>query len=112
LWVSSTGRRAMRWPDAPIVNRVTQVDCPGRLYRGPYKYRRVKMENRTDFVTVVMALCVAAYAAVTLDYVANVDLGFSCEQIRNTAVITAVVMAMLMAIDFLGKKLGKADRPQ
>jgi hypothetical protein len=26
-------------------------------------------------------------------------------------VITAVVMAMLMAIDFLGKRLGKPDRP-
>ena len=68
------------------------------------------MKNRIDFVTLVTAVCVAGYVAVMLDYVANVDLGFSREQIRNTAVITAIVMAMLMAIDFLGKRLGKADR--
>jgi hypothetical protein len=63
------------------------------------------MKNKFDFVTLMTALCVAGY-------VANVDLGFSGEQIRNTAVITAVVMAMLMAIDFLGKRLGKPDRPR
>jgi hypothetical protein len=70
------------------------------------------MKNSIDFVTLVTALCVAAYVAVMLNHVANVDLGFSSEQIRNTAVITAIVVAMLMAIDFLGKRLGKADRPR
>jgi len=68
------------------------------------------MKNKFDFVTLVTALCVAGYVAIMLEYVANVDLGFSGE-IRNTAVIGAVVMAMLMAIDFLGKRLGKPDRP-
>jgi hypothetical protein len=70
------------------------------------------MKNRVDFLTIVTAICVAAYVAIMLDHVANVDLGFSREQIRNTAVITAIVMAMLMAIDFLGKKLGKTDQPR
>ena len=70
------------------------------------------MNNRIDFVTAMTALWVAGYVALILDYVANVDLGFSGQQIRNTALITAIVMAMLMAINFLGKKLGKADRPQ
>jgi hypothetical protein len=70
------------------------------------------MKNRIDFVSVVTAICVAGYVAVMLDYVADVDFGFSREQIRNTAVITAFVMAMLMAIDFLGKKLGKTDQPR
>jgi hypothetical protein len=70
------------------------------------------MNNRVDFLTIVTAICVAAYVAIMLDHVANVDLGFSREQIRNTAVITAIVMAMLMAIDFLGKKSGKPDQPR
>jgi hypothetical protein len=85
---------------------------------GPWDYTDVRtntdanMKNSIDFVTLVTALCVAAYVAVMLNHVANVDLGFSSEQIRNTAVITAIVVAMLMAIDFLGKRLGKADRPR
>jgi hypothetical protein len=74
--------------------------------------RASDMRNRIDYITVVTAVCVAGYAAIMLDYVADVDLGFSCEQIRNTAMITAIVMAMLMAIDFLGKNLGKADPPR
>jgi len=70
------------------------------------------MKNRFDFVTLATALCVAGYVAIMLDYVAHVDLGFSRAQIRNAAVLTAIVMAMLMAIDFLGKRLGKPDRPR
>lgn len=70
------------------------------------------MKNRFDFVTLLTALCVAGYVAIMLGYVAYVDLGFSREQIRNAAVLTAIVMAMLMVIDFLGKRLGKPDRPR
>jgi hypothetical protein len=70
------------------------------------------MKNKFDFVTLVTALCVAGYVAIMLDYVADVHLGFSGEQIRDTAVIAALVMAMLMAIEFLGKRLGKPDRPR
>ena len=78
----------------------------------PVQIRAGQMNNRIDFVTIVTALCVAGYVAVMLDYVADVDFGFSSAQIRNTAVIAAIVMAMLMAIDFLGKRLGKANRPR
>ena len=94
-----------------IVNRVTLVDRPVD-YTEVRTNTDADMKNRIDFVTLVTATCVAGYVAVMLDHVANVDLGFSSEQIRNTAVITAIVMAMLMAIDFLGKRLGKADPPR
>ena len=94
-----------------IVNRVTLVDLPVD-YTEVRTNTDADMKNRIDFVTLVTATCVAGYVAVMLDHVANVDLGFSSEQIRNTAVITAIVMAMLMAIDFLGKRLGKADPPR
>src|SRR5579859_2507001 len=71
----------------------------------PEPDRAGKMKNRIDFVTIATATCVAAYVAIMLDHVANVDFGFSEQQIRSTAVVIAIVMAMLMAIDFLGKKL-------
>jgi hypothetical protein len=37
------------------------------------------MKNRVDFLTIVTAICVAAYVAIMLDHVADVDLGFSGE---------------------------------
>ena len=98
-------------PGREIVNRVTFVEGPAGYIEVRTNTDGPKMKNKFDFVTLVTALCVAGYVAIMLDYVANVDLGFSGEQIRNTAVITAVAMAMLMAIDFLGKRLGKPDRP-
>jgi hypothetical protein len=101
----------MSWPGGMIVNGVTFVERPAD-YTEVRTNTDANMKNRIDFVTVMTALCVAGYVAIMLDHVANVDLGFSREQIRNTAVITAIVMAMLMAIDFLGKRLGKADRPR
>ncbi|WJR74903.1 hypothetical protein [Bradyrhizobium sp. NP1] len=70
------------------------------------------MNNRIDLVTLIMAIVVAAYAAMLLDYVADVDFGFSVEQIRKVAMAAALFMALLMAIDFFGKKLGKLNRPR
>jgi hypothetical protein len=66
------------------------------------------MESKFDIVTMVHVVCVAAYAAIALDYVAFYDLGFSLQEIRGATVITAVVIAALIAIDFFGKTLGKA----
>jgi ABC-type nitrate/sulfonate/bicarbonate transport system permease component len=70
------------------------------------------MTNRFDFVTFVTAICVAGYVAIMIEYVADAGLGYSGTQIRNTAVITALVMVILMAINFLGKRFGKPDRPR
>ena len=81
-------------------------------YTEAVQIRADNMKNRVDFLTIVTAICVAAYVAVMLDHVANIDLGFSREQIRSTAVITAIVMAMLMAIDFFGKRPDKTDQPR
>jgi hypothetical protein len=66
------------------------------------------MESKFDMITIVHLVGVAAYAAIALDYVAHYDLGFSIQAIRGAAVITAVVIAALITIDFFGKKLGKA----
>jgi hypothetical protein len=66
-----------------------------------------EMESRFDIVTMASAVCVAGYVAIALRYVALYDLGLSGQQIRSGAVITAIAMAAMVAIDFVGSKLGK-----
>jgi hypothetical protein len=65
-----------------------------------------EMENRFDIVTMASALCVAGYAALALRYVALYDLGFSGHEVRCGAVIVALLMAAMVAIDLLGSKPG------
>jgi hypothetical protein len=66
------------------------------------------MESKLDIATVVIAVCIATYAAVAMRYVACYDLGFSLEEIRGAAILIAVVIAAAIAIDFFGEKLGQA----
>jgi hypothetical protein len=65
------------------------------------------MESRFELVTIASAVCVAGYVAIALRYVALYDLGLSREQVRSGAMIVAIIMAALVAIDFFGNKLGK-----
>ena len=67
-----------------------------------------KMTSKSDLVTTISAAFVAAYAAVAIGYVARYDLGFSLQEIRDAALVIAVVIATVVAIDFFGKKLRKA----
>ena len=66
------------------------------------------MESRFDLVTIAHASCVAGYVAITLGYVALYDLGLSCEEVRSGAMIAAILIAALIAVDLLDKTLGKA----
>jgi len=63
-----------------------------------------KMQSRFDIVTIGCAVFVAGYAAVALRYVALYDLGFSGQQVRSGAMIVAVLMAAMVAIDLLDSK--------
>jgi hypothetical protein len=65
------------------------------------------MERKFDLVTVANAVCVAAYVAIALG-VALCDLGIPRETIRAAAVIGVVLLAALLAVDFLGSKPGNA----
>jgi hypothetical protein len=67
------------------------------------------MKNGLDPLTVLTALGVAGYVAIMLAYVAHVDLGLSCEQIRFAAIISAALIALAIAIDFVGKRLSKVE---
>lgn len=77
-----------------------------------YRHRKlavVAMENRFDFMTGVVAVCVASYAAVMLDYVAQDDLGFSSAQIGQGAMIAALLLAVPLAMDLLSARANKAE---
>jgi hypothetical protein len=67
------------------------------------------MESRFDIVTVANAVCVAGYVAIMLGYAALYDFGSSCGEVRSGALIAAILIAALVAVDFFGKKVGKAD---
>lgn len=68
------------------------------------------MESKFDgIVAITNAVFVAAYVAITLGYVALYDLGFSGEEVRHAAMIAAILIAAMVAVDFFGKKLGKAE---
>jgi hypothetical protein len=71
------------------------------------------MEDRIDFfVTTALAICVAGFFAIMLEYVANVDFGFSIEQIRGAAMFSALILAMPTALGFLRKEADQADKPR
>jgi hypothetical protein len=67
------------------------------------------MQDRLDFETIVVAICVAGYAALMLGYVAHDDLGFSSAQIRSVAMIAALLMALAVTMDSLRAKPNSAD---
>jgi hypothetical protein len=67
------------------------------------------MQKGIDPLTVLTAVGVAAYAAIMLAYVARVDLGLSAQQIRLLSIVTATCIALGIAVDFLGKRLSKAE---
>lgn len=68
-----------------------------------------EMDRKFDIATIANAVCVAMYMAITLGYVARHDFGLSRVEIRDGATILAILIAALLAIDFFGKKLGKAE---
>jgi hypothetical protein len=66
------------------------------------------METTVDRVLdYVMAAFTASAAALSLAYIAHYDFGLSREEIRTFAVVGAAVVAVLVAVEFFGKKLRK-----
>ena len=67
------------------------------------------MEQDMDSLTVMTGVGVAGYVALILAYVARVGLGLSSGEIRGLAIIAAVLIALAIAIDFLGKRLSNVE---
>jgi hypothetical protein len=66
------------------------------------------METTVAWVLIILiATSTASAAALTLAYVAHYGFGFSREEIRTFAVVGAAVVAVLVAVEFFGKKLRK-----
>lgn len=66
------------------------------------------MKSRFDLTIAATAICVAAYAAIALACAAYY-FGLSPQEIRTVAVSIAIIVSVLIAIDFFGKKLGKVE---
>jgi hypothetical protein len=58
-------------------------------------------------LSAMIATSIAIVVSLTLAYIAHEDFGLSPQAIRIPAVIGAVVIAALVAIEFFGKKLRK-----
>ena len=65
------------------------------------------MNSKLDLAMVASVICMAGYAAIVLAC-AGYYLELSPLEIRRIAVSAAVILAALIAVDFFGKKLGKA----
>jgi hypothetical protein len=58
-------------------------------------------------LAVLLSVTTAVTAALTAGYTARYDLGLAPQQIRTQAVIVAIIIGLLLAIDHYGKKLRK-----
>jgi hypothetical protein len=58
-------------------------------------------------LSLLTRMVAAATTALALAYVAHYDFGLSRQQIRTPAVVGASVIAVLVGIEFFGKKLRK-----
>jgi hypothetical protein len=67
------------------------------------------MTKQMDLLTIVSAAGVAGYVAIMLTYVARIDLGLSSGQIRFLAIVAAALIALGIAVDFLGRRMSKAE---
>jgi hypothetical protein len=58
-------------------------------------------------LAVFLSVAATVTAALTAGHTARYDLGFSPQQIRTQALVVAIVIGLLLAIDHYGKKLRK-----
>jgi hypothetical protein len=67
------------------------------------------MESRPSETAILrwLAAVGAVVTALSVEYIARYDLGFSRRAIRTQAVIGAAIIGLLVATEYLGKKLRK-----
>ncbi|MCP3469754.1 hypothetical protein NLM33_05345 [Bradyrhizobium sp. CCGUVB1N3] len=68
------------------------------------------MQDEFDFISIIVAVWVAGYVAIMLDYLAQAELGWSLAQLRGWACLTAVLIALVTLAGTLGRKLGELGR--
>jgi purine-cytosine permease-like protein len=66
------------------------------------------METTADRVlSFLMLAATAVTTALSLGYIAHYNFGLSREEIRTPAIVGAAIIAVLVAVEFFGKKLRK-----
>ena len=63
---------------------------------------------RDKVIIIMMATSTTTAVALSLGYIAHYDFGLSREEIRTPALVGAGITAVLVAVEFFGKKLRKA----
>jgi hypothetical protein len=61
----------------------------------------------SKIVSLLVSVCFAALAALTVGYIALYDLGFSRQEIRTQALLGAAIIAVLLATEYFEKNLRK-----
>ena len=69
------------------------------------------MKQTVDLATASMALSVAGYMVVILNYLARSELGLSGHQICRSAVLTAVAIAVSVGVASRRKKAARRSDP-
>jgi hypothetical protein len=87
---------------------VSGVTAPGLTppILGRRQWRENPMYDRTDLVTIATAVWLAGYAAIALWYVALFDIGLTREAVRSVAMVAAILICVVVAIDSLVTKQG------
>ena len=67
------------------------------------------MESSLDFVTIAVAFGAAVYAALGLDYITVAEFGLPLQAVCKGATLVALLIGVFIAIEFLSRKLGKAE---
>ncbi len=62
------------------------------------------MESKFNLVTIASAVFVAGYVAIIMECVAVYDFGLSREVVSSGAMIAAIPIAALVAVDFFKKR--------
>jgi hypothetical protein len=80
-----------------------------RLAKSPSAAHIDRMESGPSEIAVSrwLAGVGAIVTALSVGYIAHYDFGFSRQEIRTQAVIGAAIIGLLMATEYLGKKLRK-----
>ncbi|BBC00323.1 MULTISPECIES: hypothetical protein [Bradyrhizobium] len=60
-----------------------------------------KTDSKTDFGSIAVTICVAAYIAIMLAYLAQYDLGLTAAQTRHLSMLAALFLALPVALDLL-----------
>jgi hypothetical protein len=62
----------------------------------------------SKIVSLLVSVCFAALAALTLGYIAHYDFGVSRQDIRTRALLGAATIALLLATEYFGKMLRRS----